>query len=109
MGSALAAGATVKVTVNAVYTHVQTPFPASVGQDEKQLVVYHGNHFFFSPYKTASQTTTVKLSSSTVESYSRESPSSSSGNTITYGPYSDKAALSVSGNSFDYSSKSDSH
>jgi oligosaccharyltransferase complex subunit alpha (ribophorin I) len=95
--SALSAGASTKLTVNAVYSHVQTPFPASIGQDEKQLVVYHGNHFVFSPYKTVSQTTAVKLASSTLESHTKEAPTSVSGSTVNYGPYADKPAFSVSG------------
>lgn len=69
------------------------PFPAKVGQSEKQQVLFTGNHYVFSLYKTKKQTTTVTLSSSVVESYSKLKPSSHSESTINYGPYNDIDAL----------------
>jgi len=73
--------------IETVFTHVLTPFPAKIGQTEKQLVLYKGNTVFYSPYEIKEQSTTVKLASSAIESYSRLKPSRSSENTITYGPY----------------------
>lgn len=87
--SGLAAGATADVIIETVFTHALTPFPTSVGQSEKQLVVYKANTYFYSPYEVVSQKTAVKLSSSTIESYSKLKPSSSSDSTVTYGPYRD--------------------
>ena len=85
--SPLGAYKTVIVNVEAIFSHVLEPFPAKIGQSEKQLVVFEGNTYIYAPYEVKEQTTTVKLSSSTIESYSRLKPSKSSDNTITYGPY----------------------
>lgn len=52
--------------------------------------------FIFSPYLVKKQTTNVKLSSATIESYSKLKPSSASESTITYGPYKDISAFKTS-------------
>lgn len=78
-----------------VFTHHLTPHPAEITQKEKQLVQYRGSAYFYSPYKTLSQTTKVLLSSSTVESYTKVKPSSQSDSTITYGPYENISPLTV--------------
>lgn len=70
-----------------VFIHKLEPFPAKIGQSEKQQVVYKGNTYFFSPYEVKEQKTIVKLPSSTIESFSRLKPTSSNDNTVTYGPY----------------------
>lgn len=92
----LAAGKTVTIDSTMVFTHALQPFPAAIGQSEKQLVLYVGNHYLLSPYGAKSQTTTVKLSSATIESYSKLKPVSTSESTITYGPYKNVAAYSTS-------------
>eukprot|EP01116_Phalansterium_solitarium_P016857 TRINITY_DN4008_c0_g1_i1.p1 TRINITY_DN4008_c0_g1~~TRINITY_DN4008_c0_g1_i1.p1 ORF type:complete len:601 (-),score=272.45 TRINITY_DN4008_c0_g1_i1:354-2156(-) len=87
---------TVELQVSAVFTHLIVPHPASISQQERQLVRYVGNHYFLSPYATQTQSTKVKLSSGSVESKTELSPTSQKGDTITYGPYDDVAALSYS-------------
>ena len=42
-----------------------------ITQREKQLVLFTGNHYVYSPYKVKSQTTKVQLPSSVVESYTK--------------------------------------
>lgn len=85
--SALAPGKSANYEIESVYTHILTPFPEKIGQSEKQLVVYKANTVFYSPYKVEEQKTIVKLSSATIESFSRLKPTSSGDSTITYGPY----------------------
>jgi len=92
----LAAGKSITVDSTMVYAHALQPFPASIGQSEKQLVLFVGNHYLLSPYLAKTQTTTVKLSSATIESYSKLKPVSTSESTITYGPYKNVAAYSTS-------------
>ena len=93
MASPLAKDASVTLLVEMVFSHSLEPFPAKITQSEKQQVVYKGNTYVFSPYLVKEQKTTVKLASSTIESYSRLKPSSSNDNVITYGPYKEAKAF----------------
>ena len=92
--SSLAAGAKLRVKVDMVFSHVLTPLPSHITQAERQLVVFQGNHYLFSPYPTRSQTTRVRLSSKTVESYTKLGNPSKSDEVIEYGPFRDVAAFS---------------
>lgn len=89
-------GKAAAVEIEAVFSHSLVPHPSHISQSEKQMVLYHGNHYFYSPYSTRTQTTTVTLPSSSVESYSKLKPVSHSDNTITYGPYENIPAYSDS-------------
>jgi len=91
---ALAAGKTSTFEVEAVFSHVLQPYPSEIQQAEKQLVVYEGNLYFYSPYSTTSQSTLVSTTNSNVESYTKTKPVSQSESSITYGPYEDKAPFS---------------
>lgn len=85
------------IEVHAVFTKLLRPHPAEIDQSEKQLVVYEGNHYFFSPYQTVTQTAKVKIpTSSQIESYSKLKPNAQSSNTIDFGPYEDIAPKSQS-------------
>ena len=89
-----------QIDVETVYTHQLAPHPASITQKEKQLVLFHGNHYFYSPYTSLKQSTTVNLGTRNVESYSKLKPASQSDNTILYGPYENVPAFSVVSNFF---------
>ncbi|XP_077287574.1 dolichyl-diphosphooligosaccharide--protein glycosyltransferase subunit 1 [Arctopsyche grandis] len=78
---------TLFVTLDYVFTKSLTPHPSTISQKDKQLVRYHGNHYFYSPYKTESQKTTVTMGSKNVENYSKLKPVSLTDSTITYGTY----------------------
>ena len=82
------------------------PYPAAIGQSEKQLVVFNGNHYVFSPYAVKTQTTSVKLASSAIESHSKLKPTSSSDRVITYGPYKDIKPLSTDAMKIHYENNS---
>jgi oligosaccharyltransferase complex subunit alpha (ribophorin I) len=89
LNKALDGGAEATLEATMIFTHTMTPFPTHVTQTEKQYVVYTDNHFFYSPYPSKSQKTTIKLPNSNLESKTEEKPSSSYGDTVLYGPYSD--------------------
>lgn len=82
--------------VTYVFTHLLTPSPKAIHQQDKQYVIYSDNHFFFSPYKTKSQKTTVKLPSQSTLSNSEEPPTVKKGDTIIYGAYLDVAPFRYS-------------
>lgn len=87
--SPLAPGAKVRVSVEMVFTHVLQPYPTHITQSEKQFVVFEGNHYFYSPYFTKTQTTRVKLASRNVESYTKLGNPSRTEDMIEYGPFKD--------------------
>lgn len=87
--SPLAPGARVRVSVEMVFTHVLQPYPTHITQSEKQFVVFEGNHYFYSPYLTKTQTTRVKLASRNVESYTKLGNPARTEDTIEYGPFKD--------------------
>ncbi|KAG7477971.1 hypothetical protein MATL_G00075470 [Megalops atlanticus] len=89
--SALAGGSKLRVQVETVFSHVLRPFPTHITQAERQLVVFQGNHYWYSPYPTRSQTTRVRLASKTVESYTKLGNPSKSDEIIEYGPFRDIA------------------
>lgn len=92
--SSLAAGAQLKAKVEMTFSHVLKPFPTHITQAERQLVVFQGNHYLYSPYPTRSQTTRVRLASKTVESYTKLGNPSKNDEIIEYGPFRDVAAFS---------------
>merc|ERR1719206_369979 len=67
----LSAGGEASYTAEEVYGNTLTVFPEKITQSQNQLAVYEGNVFFYSPYKTTDQSTTVELPSATVESYTK--------------------------------------
>lgn len=92
--SSLAAGAQLKAKVEMTFSHVLNPFPTHITQAERQLVVFQGNHYLYSPYPTRSQTTRVRLASKTVESYTKLGNPSKNDEFIEYGPFRDVAPFS---------------
>ena len=86
----LAPGASATVDVEVVFFQSIVPFPVQISQDDKQLVKYGGNSYFYSPYVCATQTSIFTLPTADIVSFSKVSPTSSADDTVTYGPYVDK-------------------
>jgi len=72
------------------------PFPAEITQLENQFVRIRDSHYFYSPYRTETQKTTVKLASSTIESFTKLSPFSTKGSSIVFGSYKEIRPFEVS-------------
>ncbi|EDW28408.1 GL19179 [Drosophila persimilis] len=70
------------------------PHPVEIEQNDKQLVKYNGSLYFYSKYKTRTQKTNVKLSSSNILFHTQQKPFSVGANRIILGPYEDIEALS---------------
>ncbi|XP_068451300.1 dolichyl-diphosphooligosaccharide--protein glycosyltransferase subunit 1 [Clinocottus analis] len=92
--SSLAAGAQLKTKVEMTLSHVLKPFPTHITQAERQLVVFQGNHYLYSPYPTRTQTTRVRLASKTVETYTKLGNPSKTDEILEYGPFRDVAPFS---------------
>ncbi|XP_070594497.1 dolichyl-diphosphooligosaccharide--protein glycosyltransferase subunit 1 [Erythrolamprus reginae] len=84
----------IRLSIETVFTHVLQPYPTHISQAEKQFVVFEGNHYFYSPYVTKTQTTRVKLASRNIENYTKLGNPSRSEDMIEYGPFKDVAPYS---------------
>lgn len=91
--NSLESGKEVTVEVETIYIHTLRPYPSHITQAEKQFVKFVGNVYFYSPYKSRSQTTIVTCASSSIDFFTREKPSTQADKVITYGPYEDVDAF----------------
>lgn len=95
--NSISPGVTKQLEIIQVFTHLLTPHPKEISQSERQLVIYNGNHYFKSPYKTVEQSTKIRIPpSATIESVTKLKPSTHSGSNLDFGPYNDVAPNSVS-------------
>jgi oligosaccharyltransferase complex subunit alpha (ribophorin I) len=85
----LEAGKETTVDVETVYAHAMRPYPAQIMQSEKQFIKFTGNAYIYSPYQAQTQTTTVNCATSSIDSFTKERPSTQTDKSITYGPYDD--------------------
>ena len=92
--SPLQAGSAVTVSMETAFSHAIEAHPAKIGQNDKQLVRFTANVYYFSPYATATQTTTFVLPTASPESYTRVKPVAAQDTNIVYGPYSSVPAHS---------------
>uniref|UniRef100_U5EUI5 Dolichyl-diphosphooligosaccharide--protein glycosyltransferase subunit 1 n=1 Tax=Corethrella appendiculata TaxID=1370023 RepID=U5EUI5_9DIPT len=83
------------VYIETVFTKALKPYPTHISQSDKQLVQYFGNVYFYSPFKTITQKTTVHLSTRNVESFTQFKPVTQSDTTITYGAYDNIPEFSI--------------
>jgi len=95
-GVTLPDDASAQLKIITVFTNLLEPFPAEITQLENQFIRLKNNHYFYSPYRTDSQKTTIKLSSSNVQSFTKLSPFSTKGSNIQFGPYENINPFSVS-------------
>lgn len=87
--SGLDAGKEITLDVETSYSHSMHPYPTHITQSERQYVRFIGNVYFYTPYHTQTLSTVVLCATSSIESYTKEKPVSTSEKTITYGPYED--------------------
>ena len=85
LATSLEPGKEATVEVEMVYVHALKPYPSHITQSEKQFVKFTGNVYFFSPYKSRTQTTVVTCASSSIDFFTREKPSTQADKVITYG------------------------
>jgi len=83
----LAAGKSLSFEVELVLFNEQRAFPEEIAQNERQLVLFKSNVYYYSLYQTKRQSTTLNLASEKVESYTQLKPTSKTDSTIVYGPY----------------------
>ncbi|XP_071441704.1 dolichyl-diphosphooligosaccharide--protein glycosyltransferase subunit 1 [Hetaerina americana] len=89
-------GKSVVVEVEYVVTHHLKPHPAEIMQKEKQLVLFKGNYYVYSPYVITKQTTAIVVGTKNVESHSKMKPTSVSENGMVFGPFENIAPFTPS-------------
>lgn len=90
-------GKTAKLEAYLALSRQVAPFPAEIGQDDKQLLLFRDTHYAIVPYHVKQQTTALTLDpSSAVESFTRKDPHTRSGPSIRLGPYADVAPMTAS-------------
>jgi oligosaccharyltransferase complex subunit alpha (ribophorin I) len=92
--SELGAGRTLQLSIDVVMNRALEPHPSHITQKEKQLVLFQGNAYFYSPYSSDRQLLVINLGTNAVENYARVQPVSQSDNKLNYGPYEKVAAFS---------------
>ncbi|XP_025837393.1 dolichyl-diphosphooligosaccharide--protein glycosyltransferase subunit 1 [Agrilus planipennis] len=95
LSQSLQGGRTIVLTLEIVLTKSLIPYPSSISQKDRQLVRYFGSHYFYSPYNTLKQKTTVNLGSRNIESYTKLKPVSQLESTIVYGQYANVQPFSI--------------
>lgn len=84
--SSLEPGKTTQLTIEYVLAKSLEPYPAKITQRERQLVRFTTTQNLYSPYPTTESKTIIKLSSRTVENYTKLKPVQQNDATLTYGP-----------------------
>jgi len=93
----LAPGETAAAKIYTSFVGLLAPLPASIAQNENQLVKYTDTHHFYSPYRSQEEETTVELGTTVIESRSSLPPSKVAGSSLRYGPYKATTAFSSGG------------
>jgi oligosaccharyltransferase complex subunit alpha (ribophorin I) len=78
-------------------------YPTEISQDERQLVLYKTNAYYYSKYPTQTQKTRVTLPTDRAESYTQTpKPVAKNDQTITYGSYENLSPFSQNDISIHY-------
>ncbi|KAG0339984.1 proteasome regulatory particle base subunit [Podila horticola] len=91
----LKAGEKMQVTVKSVLSNFIRPFPARIGQSEKQGFIYSGNAFALSAYSASKQKTTVQTPGKNMQIHARpvDSKLQVTNNEVVLGPFGKMDAL----------------
>ncbi|ORX55746.1 Ribophorin I [Hesseltinella vesiculosa] len=78
----------IRIGIKIVYTHAVSPLPEKLPQMSRQFVQYEGAIFFFTPYETVEQKTTLQLPPGQLASYTSSSNLvEHKGNKLIHGPF----------------------
>uniref|UniRef100_A0A0N4ZKT1 Dolichyl-diphosphooligosaccharide--protein glycosyltransferase subunit 1 n=1 Tax=Parastrongyloides trichosuri TaxID=131310 RepID=A0A0N4ZKT1_PARTI len=100
------AGGSEKLTVEYKVTQFLKPYPEEIKQLENQYVLYKGSAYTPSFYDVVKDTTTIKIPSGKVHSYTTVSPSKQTSGKVSYGPYNNLKAFDKKDISIHYENNS---
>lgn len=75
------------LVVEYVLTNALYPHPEEITQKDRQLMIFYGNSYFYSPYKSLKSSIKFQTGTRRIEDYTNFSPVSLSSGDIIYGPY----------------------
>lgn len=75
------------LVIEYVLTNALHPHPEEITQKDRQLMMFNGNFFFYSPYKSLKSSIKYQTGTRRIEDYTNLSPVSLSSGDIIYGPH----------------------
>lgn len=94
------------LVVEYVLTNALYPHPEEITQKERQLMMFYGNAYFYSPYKSLKSSVKFQTGTRRIEDYTNFNPVSLSSGDITYGPYASLEPFAYSQISLHYDNNS---
>lgn len=94
------------LVVEYVLTNALFPHPEEITQKERQLIMFYGNAYFYSPYKSLKSSVKFQTGTRRIEDYTNFNPVSLSSGDITYGPHSSLEPFAYSQISIHYDNNS---
>lgn len=77
----------VPLVVEFVLTNALYPHPEEITQKDRQLMMFYGNAYFYSPYSSLKSSVKFQTGTRRIEDYTNFNPVSLSSGDIIYGPY----------------------
>lgn len=75
------------IVVEYVLTSALYPYPEKITQKDRQLMIFYGNAYFYSPYKVLKSSIKFQTGTRRIEDYTNFNPVSLSSGDIIYGPH----------------------
>lgn len=75
------------IVVEYVLTNALQPHPAEITQKDRQLMIFYGNAYFYSPYKSLKSSIKFQTGTRRIEDYTNFNPVSLSSGDVIYGPH----------------------
>ncbi|VVC26266.1 Ribophorin I [Cinara cedri] len=75
------------IVIEYVLTNALYPHPEEITQKDRQLMMFNGNAYFYSPYKTLKSSIKFQTGTRRIEDYTIFNPVSLSSGDVIYGPY----------------------
>lgn len=94
------------IVVEYVLTNALYPYPEEITQKDRQLMMFYGNAYFYSPYKSLKSSIKYQTGTRRIEDYTNFNPVSLSSGDVIYGPHSSLEPFAYSQISLHYDNNS---
>lgn len=90
------------LVIEYILTNALYPHPEEITQKDRQLMMFYGNAYFYSPYKSLKSSIKYQTGTKRIEDYTNFSPVSLSSGDVSYGPHSSQEPFAYSQISIHY-------